>query len=101
MILLEQNYHTGTTTSKVSPETIPEKDRPLEVSDRLANEIKDKGIACHIVREIGSIQFEEIFCYSHLYPMSPRIITNRGYLRLSDIRKSKKHKSRQQTIQRN
>ena len=74
-----QNYHTGTTTSKVSPEIILEKDSTLDVSDRLANEIKDKGITCHIVREIGSIQFEEKSCYSHLFPMSPRIITNRGY----------------------
>jgi hypothetical protein len=58
----------------------------LNVSDRLANEIKGKGITCHIVREIGSIQFEEKSCYSHLFPLSPRIITNRGYIRLSDIR---------------
>jgi hypothetical protein len=77
-----QNYRPGTTTSKVSPEIILQKDRTLDVSDRLANEIKNKGITCHIVREIGSIQFEEKSCYSHLFPMSPRIITNRGYIRL-------------------
>ena len=94
-----QNYHTGTTTSKVSPEIILEKDRTLDVSDRLANEIKDKGITCHIVREIGSIQFEEKSCYSHLFPMSPRIITNRGYIRLSDI--SSRNISLIQIIQRN
>jgi hypothetical protein len=81
-----QNCHTGTTLSKVSPKIILEKDSTLDVSDRLANEIKGKGITCHIVREIGSIQFEEKSCYSHLFPMSPRIITNRGYIRLSDIR---------------
>lgn len=51
-----QNYHTGTTLSKVSPEVILEKDSTLDVSDRLANEIKDKGITCHIVRDrINSI----------------------------------------------
>jgi N-acetylmuramoyl-L-alanine amidase len=52
-----QNYRPGTTTSKVSPEIILQKDRTLDVSDRLANEIKNKGITCHIVRETGSIQF--------------------------------------------
>ena len=80
-----QNYHTGTATSKISPEIILEKDRTLDVSDRLANEIKDKGVTCQVVREIGSIQIEEKSCYSHPFPMSPRIITNRGYIRLSDI----------------
>ena len=94
-----QNYHTGTTLSKVSPEIILEKDSTLDVSDRLANEFKDKGITCHIVREIGSIQFEENSCYSHLFPMSPRIITNRGYIRLSDIRS--RNISLIQIIQRN
>jgi hypothetical protein len=94
-----QNYHTATTTSKVSPEIILQKDRTLDVSDRLANEIKNKGITCHIVREIGSLQFEEKSCYSHLFPMSPRIITNRGYIRLSDI--SSRNISLIQIIQRN
>ena len=94
-----QNYHIGTTLSKVSHEIILEKDSTLDVSDRFANEIKDKGITCHIVREIGSIQFEEKSCYSHLFPMSPRIITNRGYIRLSDIRS--RNISLIQIIQRN
>ncbi|CAN5246586.1 hypothetical protein BH18THE2_BH18THE2_32630 [soil metagenome] len=94
-----QNYPTGTTTSKVSPEIILDKDSTLDLSDRLANEIKDKGITCHIVSEIGSIQFEEKSCYSHLFPMSPRIITNRGYIRLSDI--SGRNISLIQIIQRN
>ena len=95
----EQNYHTGTTLSKVSLEIILEKDSTLDISGRLANEIKDKGITCHIVSEIGSIQFEEKSCYSHLFPMSPRIITNRGYIRLSDIRS--RNISLIQIIQRN
>jgi hypothetical protein len=94
-----QSYPTGTTTLKVSPEMILEKHSTLDLSDRLANEIKDKGITCHIVREIGSIQFEEKSCYSHLFPMSPRIITNRGYIRLSDI--SGRNISLIQIIQRN
>jgi hypothetical protein len=56
MIFLQKNNHTGTTTSKLSPENILEKDSTLDVSDRLANEIKDKGITCHIVRDrINSI----------------------------------------------
>lgn len=94
-----QSYPTGTTTLKVSSEIILEKDSTLDLSDRLANEIKDKGITCHIVREIGSIQFEEKSRYSHLFPMSPRIITNRGYIRLSDI--SSRNISLIQIIQRN
>ena len=80
-----QNNHTGTTISKAFPEIIFERDSTLDVDERLANEIKDKGITCHIVRERGSIQFEEESCYSHLFPRSPKIITNRGYIRLSDI----------------
>lgn len=94
-----QNFPTATTTSKVPPEIILEKDNTLDVSDRLVNEIKDKGIICHVVREIGSIQFEKKSCYSYLFPMSPRIITNRGYIRLGDS--SRGNISLIQIIQRN
>lgn len=63
---------------------ILEKDYTLDISERYARGIKDNGIICQVIRDLESIQIEKKSCYSYLFPMSPIIVTSRGYIGFED-----------------
>jgi hypothetical protein len=48
------------------------------LNERFAQEIFQNGIECKAITDIGSLPIEKKSYYSHLFPMSPRIITNKG-----------------------
>ncbi len=73
-------------------------EKRIDLNEKLAEEIKKSGVDCKALEEndIGSLQIEKGPYYSYNFPMSPRIITNRGCIRLKD-----KNISMIQIIQRN
>jgi hypothetical protein len=54
------------------------------LNERLAEETVQSGIKCTGIKDIGSLQIERKAYYSYLFAMSPRIVTNRGCIRLED-----------------
>lgn len=52
------------------------------LTERLAEEIIENGIECKAVSGLGSLAIKEGPNYSYLYAMSPRITTNRGFIRI-------------------
>ena len=52
------------------------------LTERLAEEIIENGIECKAVPDLGSVAIEEGPYYSYFFAMSPRITTNRGYIRI-------------------
>jgi hypothetical protein len=78
---LKQQLQQITTTpgvAKVSAEIILEREKTMNPNERLAEEISQNGIECKPITDIGSLPIEKKSYYSHLFPMSPRIVTNRG-----------------------
>ena len=53
-------------------------------NERLAQEIIQNGIECKAMTNTGSLAIIKNPYYSYLFAMSPRIITNRGCIRLSE-----------------
>ena len=53
-------------------------------NERLAQEIIQNGIECKAMTNTGSLAIIKKPYYSYLFAMSPRIITNRGCIRLSE-----------------
>jgi hypothetical protein len=64
--------------TNVSAEIILEKEKTMNPNERLAEEISRNGIECKPITDIGSLPIEKKSYYSYLFPMSPRIVTNRG-----------------------
>lgn len=56
----------------------------ISLDERLAQEIIQNGIECEAMTNMRSFPVTKKPCYSYLYAMSPRIITNRGCIRLSE-----------------
>jgi hypothetical protein len=52
------------------------------LTERLAEEIIENGIECKAVPDLGSVAIEDGPYYSYFFAMSPRITTNRGYIRI-------------------
>ena len=50
---------------------------------KISREIIQNGIKCEAVTAIGSLRIETKPPYSFLFPLSPRIVTNRGCIRLT------------------
>ena len=91
-----------TTSAKVSSEIILEKEKRIELNERLAEEIVQNGIECKAIKDIEeSVQIEKSPYYSYLFPMSPRIVTNRGLIRLEDNESKRRNVSLIQIIQKN
>jgi hypothetical protein len=67
----------------VSLEVILKEEESISINERLAREINQNGIKCEAVTEIGSLGIEKKPPYSFLFPLSPRIVTNRGCIRLT------------------
>jgi hypothetical protein len=90
-----------TTSAQVPSEIILEKEKRIELNERLAEEIVQNGIECKAIKDIGSLQIERSPYYSYLFPMSPRIVTNRGCIRLEDNESKRRNVSLIQIIQKN
>jgi hypothetical protein len=71
-----------TTAAKISADIILENEKIMNLNEILAKEISQNGIECKAITDIGSLPIEKKSYYSHLFPMSPRIITNKGCIRL-------------------
>lgn len=67
----------------LSSEVIPKEEESININERLAREIIQNGIKCEAVTDIGSLGIEKKSPYSFLFPPSPRIVTNRGCIRLT------------------
>jgi hypothetical protein len=67
----------------LSSEVILREEESISINERLAREIIQNGIKCEAVTDIGSLRIETRPPYSFLFPMSPRIVTNRGCIRLT------------------
>jgi hypothetical protein len=97
-----KEHSTSTTTSaKVSSEIILEKEKRIDLNERLAKGIVQNGIECTAIKDIESVQIERSPYYSYLFAMSPRIVTNRGCIRLQDNESKRRNVSLIQIIQKN
>jgi hypothetical protein len=67
----------------MSSDVILTEEESISVNERLAREINQSGIKCEAVTELGSLRIEKKPPYSFLFPLSPRIVTNRGCIRLT------------------
>jgi hypothetical protein len=80
--LKQQKITTTPTAAKISADVILENEKIMNLNEILAKEISLNGIECKAITDIGSLPIEKKSYYSHLFPMSPRIVTNRGCIRL-------------------
>jgi hypothetical protein len=67
----------------LSSEVILKEEESTSINERLAREVNQNGIKCEAVTELGSLGIEKKPPYSFLFPLSPRIVTNRGCIRLT------------------
>lgn len=65
-----------------SPEIIFKEEEAISLNQRLAQEAIQNRIECKAISDIGSLSIERKSYYSYLFAMSPRIITNRGCIKL-------------------
>ena len=79
--LKQQKITTTITAAKISADIILENEKTMNLNEILAKEISENGIKCKAVTDIGSLPLEKKSYYSYLFPMSPRIFTNRGCIR--------------------
>ena len=80
--LKQQKITTTPTAAKISADIILENEKIMNLNELLAKEISQNGIECKAITDIGSLPIEKKSYYSYLFPMSPRIITNKGCIRL-------------------
>ena len=80
--LKQQKITTTPTATKISVDVILENEKIMNLNEILAKEISQNGIECKAITDIGSLPIEKKSYYSQLFPMSPRIVTNRGCIRL-------------------
>ena len=80
--LKQQIITTTTTAAKISADVILENEKIMNPNEILAKDVSQNGIECKAIKDIGSLPIEKKSYYSHLFPMSPRIVTNRGCIRL-------------------
>ena len=80
--LKQQKITTTPTATKISVDVILENEKIMNLNEILAEEVSQNGIECKAITDIGSLPIEKKSYYSQLFPMSPRIVTNRGCIRL-------------------
>ena len=75
----------STTTTLSSPPPDPETTiRRITLNDKLAEEIREEiGIDCQAI-DVNSLPVEHKPCYSYIFPMSSKIVTNRGCIRVKN-----------------
>jgi hypothetical protein len=65
-----------------SPEIILKEEDAISLNQRLAQEAIQSGIECKAITDMELLEIEKKHHYSYLFAMSPRIVTNRGCIRL-------------------
>jgi hypothetical protein len=84
----EKTKATTTTTATAdadtpsSTEIILKYEEAIGLNEKMAQQISKNGIQCKAITDIGSLEIERKPCYSYLFPLSTRIVTNRGYIKL-------------------
>jgi hypothetical protein len=78
----ETGEEEGSRAALLPSEVILKEEESMNINERLALEIAQNGIKCEAVTDIGSLAIENKSPYSYLFAMSPRIVTNRGCIRL-------------------
>jgi hypothetical protein len=73
----------------LSSEVILKEEESFNINERLAREIAQNGIKCEAITDVGSLAIEKKSPYSYLFAMSPRIVTNRGCIRLIEEKDSR------------
>ena len=73
------------TTTTLSPPPDPETTiRRITLNEKLAEEIRAEiGIDCQAI-DVNSLPVEHKPCYSYIFPMSSKIVTNRGCIRVKN-----------------
>jgi hypothetical protein len=82
--LRQQKITTTPTAAKIFADVILENEKIMNLNEILAKEVSQNGIECKAITDIGSLPIEKKSYYSHLFPMSPRIVTNRGCIRIEE-----------------
>jgi hypothetical protein len=80
-IAAEQTKASAAATVPSSPEIILKEEDAISLNQRLAQEAIQSGIECKAITDM-EFEIEKKHHYSYLFAMSPRIITNRGCIRL-------------------
>ena len=83
-IATEQTEASSAAAISPSPEIIIKDEETISLNERLAQEIIQSGIECNAIIDIGSHIIEKQPYYSYLFAMSPRIVTNRGCIRIEE-----------------
>jgi hypothetical protein len=66
----------------LSHEIIFKEEEAIGPNQRLARQLNHNGIKCQAPTKMDPFEIEVRPYYSYLFAMSPRIVTNRGYIRL-------------------
>ena len=91
---VKQDIVTEKTKAATNADTLPsaeiilKEEEAVGLNERMAQEISKNGIECKAITDIGSLEIEKRSYYSHLFPLSPRVTTNRGCIRLEGNGKS-------------
>ena len=87
-IVTEKTKAATDADTPLSSEIILKEEEAIGLNERMAQEISKNGIECKAITDIGSLPIEKRSYYSHLFPLSPRVTTNRGCIRLEGNGKS-------------
>jgi hypothetical protein len=87
-IITEKIKAATNATIPLSSEIILKEEEAIGLNERMAQQISKNGIECKAITDIGSLPIERRSYYSHLFPLSPRVTTNRGCIRLEGNDKS-------------
>jgi hypothetical protein len=80
----EQTKASESASISSSSDIVLKNEETASPNERLAQEIIQNGIECKAMTSTGSLAIIKKPYYSYLFAMSPRIITNRGCIRLSE-----------------
>lgn len=83
-IVTEKTRAAATTDADTPPsaEIVLKDEEAIGLNERMAQQISKDGIQCKAITDIGSLEIERKSCYSYLFPLSTRIVTSRGYIKL-------------------
>jgi hypothetical protein len=84
-VTVTENTKAAATTdadTRPSGETILKDEEAIGLNERMAQQSYKNGIQCKAITDIGSLEIERKPYYSYLFPLSTRIVTNRGCIRL-------------------
>ena len=87
-IVTEKTIAATDASIPLSSEIILKEEEAIGLNERMAQEISKNGIECKAITDIGSLPIEKRSYYSYLFPLSPRVTTNRGCTRVEGNGKS-------------